>query len=163
MELTTIEKKENEKFLRQKAVDFDFSKFTKKEINELIKAMRIMMKLNDGVGLAANQAGLNTRVFVAQVEDKFYAIFNPKIIHESEEMAAEDEGCLSVPGFYGPVPRSTKITLTAYDKNNKPVKIKAWGLLARVFQHEVDHLNGKLFIDRASEMHKIEPKNDLKK
>ena len=157
MELVTIEKKENEKFLRQKTAAFNFSKFSKKEINDLIKAMRIKMKLHDGVGLAANQVGLNARVFVAQVDNKFYAIFNPEIIQESEEKAVQDEGCLSVPGSYGPVPRHEKVTLKGFDKHNNPIKIKAWGLLARVFQHEMDHLNGGLFIDRALEIHKNEP------
>ncbi len=70
-----------------------------------------------------------------------------------------EEGCLSVPGVYGLVERSEKITLVRYDKNAKKIKIKVFGLLARVFQHEADHLNGILFTDRTKEVYKI-PKND---
>lgn len=155
MEIVTIEKPEDEKFLRHKTVLFDFSKFSQKEINELVKSMRFAMKEADGIGLSANQIGLNIKVFVAQVANKFYAVFNPEIIQESEEKDTMDEGCLSVPLKYGPVERSSRVTLKGFDKNGSPIKLKAWGLLAKVFQHETDHLNGKLFIDRAKEMFSV--------
>ena len=67
-----------------------------------------------------------------------------------------EEGCLSVPEIFGEVERQEKIILEGYDKNGRKIKIKAWGLLARVFQHEVDHLNGKIFIDTAKNLHKYE-------
>jgi peptide deformylase len=111
----------------------------------------------EGIGLSANQIGLNTRVFVARVENKFYAVFNPEIIQESKEKNKMDEGCLSIPGVYGLVERPAKVTLKGYDANGRPIKIKAWGLLARVFQHEVDHLNGNLFIDKAKQVERIPP------
>lgn len=168
----TINKKDEEKILRRKTACFDFSKFTKKAINELIKKMRETMIAADGIGLAANQIGLNFSVFVAQIqkrdrhgnprslskdESKFYAIFNPEIIKASKEKISLEEGCLSVPGgFYGDVERHEKITLVGYDKNGKKIKIKAWGLLAEVFQHEVDHLNGKLYIDKTKNLKKYE-------
>ncbi len=148
-----IEKEGDKKVLRRKTASFDFSKFSKKDIGELIKNMRAIMKEAQGVGLAANQIGLSISVFVAQVENKFYSIFNPEIIQFSSDTISDEEGCLSVPGSYGPTPRASKVTLSGQDKNGKPIKIKAWGLLARVFQHEVDHLNGKLFIDRATQIH----------
>lgn len=72
-----------------------------------------------------------------------------------------EEGCLSVPGIYGDVERPEKITLVGQDRYDKKIKIKAWGLLARVFQHEVDHLNGILFIDKAKSIQKIEPKSRI--
>ncbi len=150
-----IEKETDKKVLRKKPAPFDFSKFSKKEIEELVKNMRAIMKEAQGVGLAANQIGLNVSVFVAQVANKFYAIFNPELTAPSGETATDEEGCLSVPGSYGPVTRAEKLTLKGFNKNGKPIKIKAWGLLARVFQHETDHLNGKLFIDRAKEIYSV--------
>jgi peptide deformylase len=154
-----IENKNEEKFLRQKTHDFDFSKFSRKEIRELLKRMREAMKKANGVGLSANQIGLNYKVFVAQVPDSqgkmnFYAIFNPKIEKDFGEKETLEEGCLSVPESYGPVERSYRLVLSGQDQSGKKLKIKAWGLLARVFQHELDHLNGKLFIDRAKSITK---------
>jgi peptide deformylase len=158
--IVTIENKESEKFLRKKTVAFDFSKFSKKEIRELIQKMREAMKKANGIGLSANQIGLSYRVFVAQIPDgqgkmKFYAIFNPSIEKFSNEKDVLEEGCLSIPEMYGEVERHSKVTLVGFDQNGKKLKIKAWGLLARVFQHEVDHLDGKLFIDKAKNLHSI--------
>lgn len=155
MNIVTLASKEKD-ILRKKVAPFDFTKYTKKEITELVGAMRRAMKRAQGVGLAANQIGLNSAVFVAQVANKFYAIFNPEPLQIiSEETEVVDEGCLSVPGKYGLTERALKVTLKGFDKNGKAVKIKAWGLLARVFQHETDHLNGKLFIDKAKEVREI--------
>lgn len=160
------ENKQEEKFLRTKTVEFDFKKFSKKEIDALVKQMREIMKEANGVGLSANQIGLPYRVFVAQVPDaqghvKFYAIFNPKIDKAWDEVETVEEGCLSVPETYGPVERVHRLILSGFDKNGKKIKIKAWGLLARVFQHEVDHLNGKLFVDSAKTLQKFERKNKV--
>ena len=148
IKIHTVKSKDEEKFLRKPAADFDFSKYSKKEINELIRNMRVIMKAADGVGLSANQMGLDIKVFVAQVENKFYAIFNPKIIKYSEHKDKLEEGCLSVPETFGVVERPTRIVLEGLDKNSRKIKIKAWGFLARVLQHEIDHLEGKLFTDR---------------
>ncbi|OGY60209.1 MAG: peptide deformylase [Candidatus Colwellbacteria bacterium RIFCSPLOWO2_12_FULL_44_13] len=142
-----IHSKQDEKFLRRKVADFDFKAFTKKEINTLIKQMRVIMEAANGVGLSANQIGLTMNVFVAKDDKKFYAIFNASISKPSKTTVEFEEGCLSVPGTFASVLRPEKVILTGYDKNGKKLKIKAWGFLARVFQHEVDHLNGKLFID----------------
>lgn len=155
--ILTIANKTEENFLRRKAAVFNFSNLSKKELDELIKKMRAIMKVAIGVGLSANQIGLDFQLFVAEIPQKkgtpkFYAIFNPKIIKASEETEVLEEGCLSVPMIYGEVERSKKITLEGLDKNQKKIRIKAFGLLARVFQHEVDHLNGILFIDRAKNL-----------
>lgn len=158
----TINDKKEENFLRRKVPSFDFTKHTKKEIKDLIIKMRDIMKKASGIGLSVNQIGLNSRFFIARVENKFYAVFNPEIAKESKETATMDEGCLSVPDLFGPVERAEKITLTGSDANNKKIKIKAWGLLARVFQHEIDHLNGKLFIDKAKQLYKISESPDSK-
>lgn len=149
MNIVTIKNKKGEKFLRKKTAIFDFKKFKKLEIRELIKTMRESMLRAEGIGLSANQIGLDIKVFVAKVENKFYTVFNPEIAQSSKETIPMEEGCLSVPGVFGTVERPEKITLTGFDQNGKAIKIKAWGLLARVFQHEVDHLNGKLFVDKA--------------
>ena len=160
-EIFLITNKKQEKFLRKKTADFDFSKFTKKETAELIVRMRGIMHEANGIGLSANQIGLDLRVFVAEVPDpdggtKFYAVFNPKFEKLSEETATYEEGCLSVPGTWGDVVRPERVILAGFNKLGKPVKIKAWGLLARVFQHEMDHLNGKLFIDKAKKLYTVE-------
>lgn len=149
MAIVTIQNKKDEKFLRRPTARFDFKNFSKKNIRDLVQRMRGAMQEAEGVGLSANQIGLDMKVFVARVENKFYALFNPEIIQSSSETLPMEEGCLSVPGVYGSVERPAKVMLKGYDMNGKPIKIKAWGLLARVFQHESDHLNGKLFVDKA--------------
>lgn len=155
MKIYTTDDKTEEKVLRKPTTDFDFSKYSKKEIRELLKKMRKKMKESDGVGLSANQIGLSHKVFVAQFDNKFYAIFNPKITKKSGEMEEMEEGCLSVPNTYGLTKRHKKITLEGQDKNGKKIKIKAWSFLAQIFQHEVDHLNGALFIDKTKKIRKI--------
>lgn len=167
MKIVTIANKKDEKFLRTPTRHFDFSSFggsagggkkhKKEEIRELIKTMRRMMREADGIGLSANQIGLDIKVFVAKVENKFYAVFNPELVQQSKELVLLDEGCLSVPGVYGMVERPEKVTLKGWDQNGKTVKIKAWGLLARVFQHEIDHLDGGLFIDKAKTVERVPP------
>lgn len=165
MKIFTIANKKEENFLRTKTAEFDFSKFNKKETAALVKQLKETMIAFIGIGLSANQIGLNLKVFTVQMPGsketpaKFYAVFNPKITRTSLKKVIMEEGCLSVPGIYGLVERSEKITLEGFDKNGKRLKIKAWGLLARVFQHEVDHLNGVLFIDKAKEIHKTENVN----
>jgi len=160
-EIVTVAKKKDEKFLRKKTVPFDFKKFTRKEINDLTTRMRRIMHAANGIGLSANQIGLDFAVFVAEVPDaeggtKFYAVFNPKLERSSKDTIAFEEGCLSVPGQWGEVTRAEQIVVSGYNKVGKKVKVKAWGLLSRVFQHEMDHLNGKLFIDRAKKLYTSE-------
>jgi peptide deformylase len=152
----TINNKEQEKFLRRKASEFDFSKHDKKEIREIIKNMRMEMSKAIGIGLSANQIGMDMRLFIAKADGKQYSIFNPVITKFSKETTVMEEGCLSVPETYGEVERPEKITLEGFDASGKKIKIKAWGLLARIFQHETDHLNGVLFIDKARHLHKYE-------
>ncbi len=164
MKIFTINDKIEEKFLRTKTADFDFLKFTKKEIGELVKKMKETMLKANGIGLSANQVGLNLKIFIAQIPQiegdkiigqKFYSIFNPKIIKFSKEKLEIEEGCLSVPKIYGEVKRFKKITLAGFDKNGRKIKIKAEELTAKVFQHEIDHLNGILFIDRCNKIYTV--------
>lgn len=162
--ILTVQNKKDEKFLRKKTSDFDFKKMNAKEINALIFEMKKVMRNANGIGLSANQIGLDYKIFVAEVPSqkggsKFYAVFNPKIEKMSSEKVSMEEGCLSVPGLYGAVERPAQIIIRGFDKKGKPLKIKAWGLLARVFQHEIDHLNGFLFIDKASNLVKVPTAN----
>lgn len=145
--------KEDAVALRQKTADFHFPLFTKTEIRALVRDMRATMKAAEGVGLSANQIGLNMSMFVARVEGKFYAVFNPKIVKVLQETYEMEEGCLSVPGQYGLVERPRTIWVLGQNADGKKIKIKAWGFLARVFQHEVDHLNGVLFVDKAKKIY----------
>lgn len=132
------------------------------KIKGLIEKMRIIMKRNDGVGLAANQIGENLRIAVIEYDNKSYVLIDPKIIKYSKKMELGEEGCLSVPGYIGLVPRAKKIVVEAVDENNKEIKLKAKDMLARIIQHEVDHLDGILFIDRAKEVYNIKVKNGNK-
>lgn len=152
--------KEDVAFLRKWVPDFDpaILRDAKKkgEIAEVIKKMREIMKESNGIGLGANQIGINWRMFILSDKEKFYAIFNPQITKFSKETEDGEEGCLSVDGIIGKVPRYKKIILLGLDKNGKKVKIRAWGVLARAIQHEIDHLNGILFIDKTKELYKVE-------
>ena len=124
------------------------------KIKELISAMRIKMVEAQGVGLAANQVGENLQVFVidkklAEENKVTDAFINPEISEYSREKDEIEEGCLSLPDYFVTVPRSKKIKIKALDENGKKVRFKAKGFLARVLQHETDHLNGLLIKDRA--------------
>ena len=156
-EILFVTNKKEEKILRKKTALFDFKKFTAKEVRDLVTRMRKIMRAANGIGLSANQIGLDLRMFVAEIPDtdggtKFYSIFNPVVEKIDGEKKLLEEGCLSVPGKYGNVERATRVTVSGFDKYGKPVRIKAWGLLAHVFQHEIDHLNGIVFIDKAKQV-----------
>ncbi len=115
----------------------------------LLDDMRETMKDANGVGLAANQVGVSKRILIAADGDEvIYELINPHCEkREGEGMGIE--GCLSVPQTYGEVPRATKVVVTAIDREGKPFRITAEGLLARILQHEMDHLEGVLFTDKA--------------
>ncbi len=146
MDLVTV-KSPNKKILKRETPAFDFSKHSAAEIRKIVSEMRKTMKLNDGVGLSANQVGLDWRMFVAEYNKKFYVIFNPQITKKSDDMEVLEEGCLSVPDAFVEIARPKSVTLEGNDRSGKKVKIKAFGVLARIFQHETDHLNGKLITD----------------
>jgi peptide deformylase len=116
-----------------------------------------------GLGLAAPQVAQSVRLFVAEIEEneeypgsgKLYVVFNPEYVWKSDEMMDGTEGCLSVPGWAGEVARHYKVVVKGLDRYGKRIRIEAEGLLARVFQHEIDHLDGVLFTDRISDPEKI--------
>ncbi len=109
------------------------------------------MRVAPGVGLAGNQVGVLERIFVWEVDDEVGVAVNPEIVARSPEVEQSDEGCLSLPGLTYPVERSVEATISALDERGRPFTRSAEGLLARVFQHEVDHLDGVLFVDRLPE------------
>lgn len=120
---------------------------------ELISDMKKSMIKANGVGLAANQVGKDLAIFVidaklASENEVPEAYFNPEITDRSDEADYLEEGCLSIPGFYTEIKRSKKVMLKALDEDGKKIKIKARGFLARVYQHETDHLNGLTIKDR---------------
>ncbi|MBN2413022.1 peptide deformylase [candidate division KSB1 bacterium] len=116
---------------------------------QFLKDMLDTMLAEDGVGLAANQVNVLQRVIVVTDYEHTYTLLNPEIIAYSENMETGNEGCLSLPGLQAPVPRHEKVVVRALNENGEQVEINAKGLLAIVLQHEIDHLNGKLYIDRA--------------
>jgi len=122
--------------------DFDES------LARLAEDMLATMREQEGVGLAANQVGRLKRVLVAALEDDEYVLVNPVIEETSETSESGAEGCLSIPGIQVEVERPTGITISGRDASGAPVRIRAEGLLARIFQHEVDHLDGVLILDR---------------
>ncbi len=118
-------------------------------LSTLIDAMYTTMVEANGVGLAAPQVGADIRLFVVDVPDfGKRAFINPQIIETSMELSCMEEGCLSIPGLFHDVERPASVVVQAQDPNGKVFTVKADGLLARVIQHENDHLNGVLFIDR---------------
>ncbi|MDI6751567.1 MAG: peptide deformylase [bacterium] len=102
----------------------------------------------NALGLSANQVGKTERIFVAKNEERFLVFINPKIISQTGAEIAT-EGCLSFPGLFGEIERSTKVVVSAISLQGKEIKITVRDLLARAVQHEIDHLDGILFIDRA--------------
>lgn len=119
------------------------------EIRQLAQDMFDTMIDADGVGLACPQIGKNLRMFVLIADDDVRRVFiNPQIIKTSEELGDYDEGCLSIPQVYETIKRPVRVTVQALNENGKPFTLDADGLLARIIQHEYDHLDGIVFIDR---------------
>lgn len=117
----------------------------------------------NGAGLAANQIAVPLRALVTFVDQQAQVFINPEIIDESDDVEEAEEGCLSIPGWYGPVWRKQRVTVRALDEKGKPFKRKASDFEARVLQHEIDHLNGILFIDRmddTAQLHRVESEDE---
>lgn len=121
--------------------------FVNKKIRALLDDMKDTMYAEDGVGLAAPQVGESIRMLVLDDGNGFQEFINPEIVHASGEQIGI-EGCLSVPGYFGDVKRYNELEVKYIDRNNKHKKIKAEGFLARILQHEMDHLDGVLFIEK---------------
>jgi peptide deformylase len=132
------------------------------ELQKLIDDMVETMREAPGVGLAAPQVAVPLQVIVVEFGDeedeeapsKLFTVVNPEIVRASDELVSGVEGCLSIPGIVGEVERVEQITVKGQNRRGQPLRIKADGWLARIFQHEIDHLNGVLFTDRAERVWK---------
>lgn len=156
--------------LRQKAKKVtNFGPALKTLVDDMVETMREA----PGVGLAAPQVAVSQRVIVVEFAPepeegqepeppKLYRVVNPEIAKVSEEKTLGVEGCLSFPGYVGEVERHAAVTVKGFNWQGKPIRIKAEGWLARIFQHEIDHLDGVLFIDRAEKVWKMEREEDEK-
>lgn len=154
-----------EPILRQEA---DKVRAFNSDLRQLVDDMVETMRSAQGVGLAAPQVAVAKRVIVVEFaeppedpeaeppEPELYRLVNPEIIHLSQETTIGNEGCLSLPGYYGEVERSQTATINAFTPEGEPTQIQANGWLARIFQHEIDHLNGILFIDRATRVWELD-------
>ncbi len=152
--------------LRRKALPvtrFDAS------LQTLVDDMIETMRQAPGVGLAAPQVGISDRLIVVEypVDDskedapkKLFVMVNPEIKDISKETEVGVEGCLSVPGFQGEVERAYAVTVKGLNRHGQPMKVKAKGWLARIFQHEIDHLNGVVFTDKATRIWKPQPEDE---
>ncbi len=121
---------------------------------EFVKEMANTMYVEDGVGLAAPQIGISERFFLYDIGEKLHVVVNPEILEMSDEKEFGEEGCLSIPDVFEEVSRSVKIKVKYFDTANQEYIRELEGYEARVFQHEFDHLNGKLFIDYISAVKK---------
>ncbi len=117
------------------------------DVAELAERMEIIMRAANGVGLAAPQLGILQRIVVYDSGDGFHALVNPKILQRKGSQVGV-EGCLSIPGLQGDVERAAEVVVKGVDQYGRPVRVRADGLTSRVLQHEIDHLDGVLFIDR---------------
>ncbi|MDP9204372.1 MAG: peptide deformylase [Gemmatimonadota bacterium] len=120
------------------------------ELRQLIADMFETMYAAEGIGLAAPQVGRTERLAVVDVEGKKFALINPEIASTSGPAEKAEEGCLSIPDIYGDVERPAQVTIRAIDEQGVPYEAAGEELLGRCFQHEIDHLDGKLFIDYLS-------------
>jgi peptide deformylase len=142
------------------------------DLQQLIDDMVETMRVAPGVGLAAPQVSVSRRVIIVEYgegsEDpdtpskppKLRILVNPKITRESRQIETGSEACLSIPGYFGEVPRPISVTVEGQDRHGKSVKLKAKNWLGRIIQHEIDHLNGILFIDRAVDVWRIEQSSE---
>lgn len=152
--------------LREVAAPVPDAELGSAKLAKLVAGMRAAMSTReDGIAIAAPQIGVGVRVFV--VSERAAPLFpegeaelvyvNPKILKRSLDKKAVEEGCLSVPKIYGKVRRATRVTIRAYDADGREFTVTGRGLLAQIFQHETDHLDGKLFIDSAKETWEMDP------
>jgi len=135
-------------------------------IRTLINDMLETMYAASGIGLAATQVNVHERVVVidiSETRDQPLALINPEIVWASSERVRGDEGCLSLPGIYESVARAARVTVAALDADGQPFRIEADGLLAVCLQHELDHLNGKVFVDALSSLKRERIKAKLQK
>ncbi len=158
--------------LREQAREVSLASIGSREIQTVLKDMsEALATCHDGVAIAAPQIGVSLRIFVIsgkvfemrKKDGKKYsdkAFINPVFTKLSTKKVIFDEGCLSVRWIYGKIKRSEKATVEAYDEKGEKFSMSGSGFLAQIFQHETDHLNGTLFIDRATDLEEVKPKDN---
>lgn len=142
------------------------------EITQLIDDLVETMRVAPGVGLGAPQIDVGLRVIVVEYTEgsededapekplKLYAVINPEITRTSKDRVLGNEACLSLPGYFGEVERYERVTVKGLNRHGQDFKLKAKGWLARIFQHEIDHIEGILYIDRATQVWRVEEQED---
>ncbi|MEW6610080.1 MAG: peptide deformylase [Patescibacteria group bacterium] len=136
--------------LRVVSRDVSKQELRQPEVISLIKNMCDTMVARDGIGLAAPQVGVSVNIAVIATDEVPLVIINPKIIKASVELHEDEEGCLSIPGIAGMVPRAARAKVVFLSPQGRRTTVNAHGLFARVLQHEIDHLRGILFVDRVT-------------
>ncbi len=134
-----------------------------KSLRSLIPQMIATMEKNQGIGLAAPQVGISKSIIIVTEGESSHAFLNPRIVKQGKEKERDEEGCLSLPGLFVKVSRSKQVEVMAQTIDGQEVKIKARDLAARIFQHEIDHIEGKLIIHRISPLTRWKLRNQLKK
>ena len=170
MKILSSKNKKDNKILRTKTQKVDLSEIKGKEIKKIIDDLfKVSAGQGDSAGISAIQLGYLKRIFIVEpqvfevddeknkVKNEDCVFINPKIIKHSKETIEFEEGCLSVRDYYGLVTRFKNVTLEAYNLEGKKIIRGADGLLSVIFQHEIDHLNGILFIDKAKNIRKLTP------
>ncbi|MDO8463302.1 MAG: peptide deformylase [bacterium] len=146
--------------LRERAQEVDAATLERLKREGFVENLVETMRVKDGVGIAAIQVGQLHRIIVVQEGTKTRVYINPVITGHSIRKETDTEGCLSVPGKFGLVRRPKTCTIRALDLDGNPIVRKAKGLVARIYQHEVDHLNGILFVDKAEHVMDYDPEQD---
>ena len=148
--------------LRKRSTELSTQEIQSPEIKTLILDLVFTMKKKDGVGIAAPQAGVSKRVCIVNTNDGPIALINPVITSASKTMESDEEGCLSLPGLWGQVLRHKKIKVRALSGKGEKISFPAEDLFARIIQHEIDHLDGILFVDKARDIRKTEIRKNTK-
>jgi len=153
---------EPHELLHRRLKDVDVKKITTREMQKFFKDMIETMYVKDGVGLAANQVGVDAQIFTLvknynHLNDREdLVLINPSWEKVSGHQAWDEEGCLSIPGLYGKIKRYTHIRVKAYNKKGELIEFEAKDFFARIIQHECDHLNGHLYAEKAKDFHREE-------
>jgi peptide deformylase len=163
-------KQKGEPVLEKKAIAVQLDQMKSSDVQQIIKDMKATLhNTDDGVAIAAPQIGKSVRIFIirgsvlgdrADVDNQDKIFINPEIISTSRNTEIVDEGCLSVRDIYGKIKRSTQATVRAFDEEGNEFEMGGSGLIAQIFQHETDHLDGILFTDKATDLKKITHTND---
>ncbi|MFZ6015190.1 MAG: peptide deformylase [Patescibacteria group bacterium] len=138
--------------VRDRSIEVSAEEITTKEFQDYLDKLTRTMHVEDGIGIASPQVGINKRIFIAHIKHRDTAFINPVITKKSEKLVETEEGCLSVPGVFGLVQRAKKVTIEALDRHGRRMELELKNADAVVVQHELDHLDGVLFVDKMTEV-----------